>query len=66
MTGLRRVWGYRCSMPLKKGSSKKTISRNISDMMDAGYPQQQAIAASMRSAGKSKKSKKSKKGKRKR
>jgi hypothetical protein len=40
-------------MPLKKGSSKATISANIREMMNAGHPQKQAIAAAMRSAGKS-------------
>lgn len=45
-------------MPLKTGSSKKTVSKNISEMMHSGYPQKQAIAASLNSAGKSKKSKK--------
>lgn len=47
-------------MPLKTGSSKKVISQNISEMVHSGYPQKQAIAASMNNAGKSK-SKKSRK-----
>jgi hypothetical protein len=45
-------------MPLKKGSSKKTISSNIREMMASGYPQKQAVAASLRSAGVPKKRKK--------
>jgi hypothetical protein len=40
-------------MPLEKGSSQEVISRNISEMVHAGHPQNQAIAAAMRSAGKS-------------
>ena len=40
-------------MPLKEGSSRETISGNISEMMHSGHPQKQAIAAAMRSAGKS-------------
>lgn len=47
-------------MPLKKGKSKKVVSKNISEMMHSGYPQKQAIAASLNSAGKSKKKKKHK------
>lgn len=34
-------------MPLKKGSSKKTVSHNIREMRRAGYPQNQAVAAAM-------------------
>lgn len=47
-------------MPLKKGSDQKTISENISEMIKAGHPRDQAIAAAYRSAGKSKHSKKPK------
>ncbi len=41
-------------MPLKKGRSKKVISKNIREMRHAGYPQKRAVAAAMRTAGKSK------------
>jgi len=45
-------------MPLKSGKSKKVISQNIREMMHAGHPQKQAIAAAMRKAGKTRKRKK--------
>lgn len=45
-------------MPLKKGSSRKVISRNIKTEMDAGKPQKQAVAIAPNVAGKSRKGKK--------
>ena len=46
---------------LKKGKSKKVISRNIRTEMAAGRPQNQAIAIAMSKAGKKKTKKRGKK-----
>lgn len=40
-------------MPLLKGKSQKTISQNISEMMHAGHKQDQAIAAALEQARRS-------------
>jgi len=48
-------------MPLKPGSSRKTISANIKTEIAAGRPQKQAVAIALSEAEKSRKG--SKKGK---
>lgn len=47
-------------MPLKKGTSKATVSANIREMVKSGYPQKQAVAASLETARRSGKGKKGK------
>lgn len=41
-------------MPLKQGSSKSTVSSNISELVKSGHPQKQAVAIAMKEAGLSK------------
>lgn len=45
---------------LRKGSSKKTISKNIATEVRSGRPVKQAVAIAMSLAGKSRKKKKKK------
>jgi hypothetical protein len=35
------------NMPLKKGKSQATVGYNIKEMVKAGHPQSQAVAAAM-------------------
>ena len=42
-------------MPLKKGRQPKTITGNIRQLIQEGYPRSQAVAKSLSKAGKKKK-----------
>lgn len=41
------------AMPMKKGSSKKTVSKNVGMLRREGYPAKQAVAIAYSKAGKS-------------
>lgn len=45
-------------MPLLPGKSRSVVSQNVADMMNAGHPQKQAVAASLSNARKFRKGKK--------
>lgn len=45
-------------MPLARGSSNATVSKNIEKLMSEGYKQKQAIAIALAEAGKAKRKKK--------
>jgi hypothetical protein len=42
-------------MPLQQGSGSKTVSANIRKLRKEGYPEKQAVAIALTTAGKSKK-----------
>lgn len=45
-------------MPLRRGKSREVISHNISTLMHEGYPQNQAVAIALHTAGESPRKKK--------
>jgi hypothetical protein len=44
-------------MPLKSGRSNRVISANIRELIKSGYTQKQAVAISLKKAGRSKRRK---------
>jgi hypothetical protein len=42
-------------MPLKSGKGKKVVSQNVREMVKAGHPQRQAVAAALKKAGRARK-----------
>lgn len=60
-TVTHRDKGKRKVMPLLPGKSQSVISENIREMRNAGHPEDQAVAAAMRKAGRMKKPKMGKK-----
>jgi len=45
-------------MPLKRGKSKKVVSKNIRELRHSGYPQKQAVAIALSQKRKSARKKK--------
>jgi hypothetical protein len=39
-------------MPLKKGKTKKAVRSNVKKLKSEGYPQKQAVAIALNTAGK--------------